>query len=219
VRSKHPLGLAAALALVIGLAASMVGPAMAANGDTFTCRASVLRLQVFAPPSESFEPFRANENNSPCRADEEGISGRRFAQNGLVTNGLVSARTEVRRPEPGKNAVSAHSEVADVALKSAGTETIRARGVTSRATVRCTDAGELNLIASSHPGKVNVGGLTLTLGSKPRTLDLGGIKLYLNRVIRTGNELTVRPVEVVGGDVNLIVAASRAGFTRASSCG
>jgi hypothetical protein len=219
VRNRYSGELAIALTLALGIAAFVAAPAGAQNGDTFTCRASVLRLTVLPPPSNPFEPYDANERNAPCRADEEGVQGRRTARSGIVTNGFTSAVTEVRRAVAGKNAVGAHSEVADIALRNQGIDNLRVEGATSRATVHCTADGALALTGRSRVGQVKLGDLKVSLGSKPQTLKLGPVTIYANRVIKTGNELTIRALEVVLGDIDVVIAESRAGFTSASSCG
>jgi hypothetical protein len=196
----------AVLALVVSAAlGAMVAPAAAS--DKFTCRASVLKLQ-------RFEPYRANAQDDPCVADEEGMSGRRFVKNGLAVEGITSARTERRGGAPRNRAVSGHSEVADLEYRRAGKPSLlHAKGITSYARVDCS-AGSPKLTGITHIVGLKVNGRTITAGSKPLRLELGPWTLYVNRTVYRRHEVVVRPLELDrSGKAFLKVAASRAGYT------
>ena len=193
-------------AIAIPVAAMTAPTAGGAASDSFTCRASVLKLG-------NFEPYRANAPNDPCIADEEGLSGRRYVGNGLAVEGITSARTERRGGAPTNRVVSGHSEVGDLEWRRAGKPSlIHARAVTSYARVDCSTGSPI-ITSNSHITGLEVNGHTITAGSHPMQLNLGAGTLYLNRTIQRPNEVIVRPIEFdrSDGTTYLKVAESRAG--------
>ncbi len=188
------------------------------NGGTgdgaFSCRASALRVDdsPLAPIiGDPFEPFVANEQQSPC-ADEDAslintgdqISG----PPGTLTVKVLHATTS------DDNGADAEAGVADVIVKdSTGAEVLRVGVANSSATGRC-EGGQPVLDGESEIVGLNINGNETTIPQDdPATpedesfteIPLGPLgTVFLNWEDDSGNELTRRAVFFEGsplGDV------------------
>lgn len=183
----------------------------------YTCRASALRQGEKPKQPDPWEPARANPRNNPCRVDDQGISGRRRAKNGIVTEGLLAARTEGSHP---KRTVRAHAEAADIRLRNKGVEDLKIRAAVSEARVVCE--GLIPRVSGfAKFGQVKLGDIVIPIGPQgPSVLPLGPLgTLYFNRQIRESiplfaEQLTVRALELDTGDPaqHLVIAESKAGY-------
>lgn len=186
----------------------------------YTCRASALRLGEQPDQPKPWEPELANRRNNPCIRDAQyWLSGRRQAKNGIVTEGVVAARTEGSHKQ---QFVRAHSEIADIRIRNMGVDDVQVAGIVSNARVDCVK-GAPEISGNSRIAQLTIPGLTIPLFEAPSKISLGPIVLWLNRQIRTktanGEAITVRALELETGDEtqHLTLAESRAGF-RGNPC-
>jgi hypothetical protein len=158
-RLLRRLGQAWVLAMTL---LAVAGTATAFAQATYTCRASALRVQTFAPlPAATIEPFTANANpaNGRCNAAQTDLVSEVLGTNTLPL-GLGSAEllfAETRTNNDG----FARAGVLDLALNVPVIGAVEAEVLTSEARSFCTPNNTFGFSGSSRILRVVVAGQTI----------------------------------------------------------
>jgi len=208
---RRTLAAVGAAALALGFAA-VPAPAEAAAGDTFSCRASLVRTEGFAVPLLNQEPVVANSNNDPCVSEDAALLD---PLNPLQVGDVATVRALYAQTNNNPREAEARSGAAEAVITIPGAPPIRAAALTSQATATCgsgTAAPTLN--GSSNVLFVQVGNdEPLVNVSEPQTIPIGIGTVFLNQQTKTGNEVTQRALRVeVPGVGTVTVAESRSDF-------
>jgi hypothetical protein len=190
---------------------------------TFSCRASAVRVEgnpvleaLLGEDGAPFEPFVANDDDSPCRTDSAELldTGNTLSgPPGTLRVQVLDAETDAT------NGADAEASVARVRITDAGGNVLLgARVIGSSATGRCVN-GSPDLSGESSVATVVLNGETIPVGAEPLDVAIPGVgTLHLNYQTEDGGVLTQRaifldldaPLEDVVGDV--IVAESIVNF-------
>ena len=198
VRNRRIVG-ATLLSLTAFVAAGEAASAQAAN---FTCRASVLRLEV--PPGNTLlEPVVSNNPNNPCVSDADGLPS---------INVLgVSAKLLQSSTSNSSTGATSQASVADVALNRPLVPVIRVQVANSQASVVCSAAGTPVFSSSSQVVGLTINGNPVVVTGQPnQTINLLGLgTIVLNQRIVAADRITRRAVVVnLPGLLRLTLAES-----------
>ncbi|CAN5199941.1 hypothetical protein BH09ACT13_BH09ACT13_10350 [soil metagenome] len=175
--------------------------------DTFTCRASALRV---TSPLVNSEPVVANSANNPCVSESAQAANATVL--GLATANVLNAQTSTE-----SSGAMSNASVADVTITLGG-NTIAATLLQSSALVKCTPG------APFHPGRpafssaskiatLSVNGVSLAVTGKPNqtiTLPGGVLTIVISERIKQSDRITERALRVSSGPLmtNVVVAES-----------
>jgi len=216
--------------------AAFASPAAAAPGDTFSCRASAVRVELL---NTKIEPFVANDQDVPCVTDEAGLINPTDVL-GLTRLSVASARTFAN--PSGIPGTYAETEVADVKLPVPGESTplaalpgllpgdlisgllpdlplagllpaIHAEVLNTKAGVSCV-GGQPVFYSDSKVVRLQIGDTVIEIPAdgKPFEIDLGIAKVFVNENITTPTSVTRRALRVTSPllDLDVVVAESSA---------
>ena len=197
-RLLRRLGLASVLAMTL---LAIAGTATAFAQATFTCRASALRVQTFAPlPAATIEPFVANANpaNGRCNAEHTDLVSEIFGTNtipgGLGTAELLFAETRAN------NEGFARAGVLDLALNVPVIGAVEAEVLTSEARSFCRPNNTFGFDGRSRIVRVVVAGVTIEpiSGATPTTINVPGgvLRVELAQQTPTANQITQRALVI-----------------------
>jgi hypothetical protein len=205
IRQQHRIIMGLVVSAVAFTAAGEIASAQAAN---FSCRASVLRLEI-PPGSTLLEPVASNVPGSPCATDADGLPT-------LNAPGLLSARLLQSSTTASPNVAGARADVADVNLLLAPGVTVQAAN--SATSASCNTNGTASFSGSSQVVGLKIGGIPrVVLGSPNQTitLPLGLGSVVLNQEIVTPTGIVRRAVVVNTLLLRLVVSES---FSGVSGC-
>jgi hypothetical protein len=200
-----------AIAAVVAGCGVVPGAAQAAAGDTFSCRASALRVSTLI----NLEPFVANPQNAPCASDSSALVPPTSL--GPVTVSVLSAKTTNAY---GASA-SAASSVATVritltplGLLPLNITVIDAEILSTTAAVSCVK-GYPVFDSSSTIAKLTINGQQVINLNQPGSIGLLLATVYLNENVSGPNSVTRRALRISAPllSLNVVVAESSAGFT------
>jgi Ca2+-binding RTX toxin-like protein len=222
---------AAACALI----AALLAPALAsADSNTFTCRASAARATLGG--NNAAEPIVANRPNNPCVADAAGVPDAQTLGSGVQQAEARGAYAETALANSNNNqfdqTATAKAAVAhaDVLANPAGGYVVNADALSASVSAHCFGGTGGTQQPSSNLGTVSVGGHPVDLnGPAQQVFDgisgspLGAVvKIQTNQLIRDGNTVTRRALEVtvtLGGTVvsDTVVGEASAGVGKCVS--
>ena len=219
-RTLRVAGLAVTTIAVAAAALPSVALAQRADGSTFSCRASALRVDVKSPLDlAAIEPIVANRENAPCRPASAAILTPTTV--GPVTVDAAAARTTQTPADlgsapaaEGDNATST-AEVTNPVITLDGL-VISATVLRATASYTCR-AGQPVPMGSSVVTNLVVNGQAITLpaNNAPFTLDLGpGLgSLSLNQTVQEPNRITQRAFSLTTPIADVVFAEAIADFT------
>lgn len=217
-RTLRVAGLAVTTIAVAAAALPSVALAQRADGSTFSCRASALRVDVKQPDLAAIEPTVANPGNAPCRPDSAAIITPTDV--GPVRVDLAAAQTSQTPANlgsapaaEGDNATST-AEVTNPVITLDGL-VISATVLSAKASYTCR-AGQPVPMGSSVVTNLVVNGqeITLPANNAPFTLDLGPLgSLSLNQTVQEPNRITQRAFSLTTPIADVVFAEAIADFT------
>ena len=166
----------------------------------------------------------ANKKYTPC-FNKHGRVNKAGATLGLVKLGVLTANTKMK----GHKVIKAHkthgsagARTAKVTVGLSGKNSklgaLQIGAATSNASDTCVSKGGKLVVKQTHHSSVayiRLNGKKTVIGSQSEKIPLLIGTLYLNRVIKHGNSVTVRAVEIdLGGKKpTIILAESKVGYT------
>jgi hypothetical protein len=192
-----------ALASIVGCAVSAV-PA-AATG-TFSCRASVLRVQT---SQGAFEPIIANAQDSPCVSDSASPLPQPVVLGPLSLNALFAQTINIGTGQH----ITSKAGVLVLVLALPGLN-VTAHVLTSQVTGGCARSGPTVNRGQSQVVGLSVNGTSVADTSQPQTISLGPLgNVYLNRSVVTPTSSTQRALEIALTNIaDIVVAESEVDF-------
>ena len=215
---------AAGLAAIVVTCAMLSATAPAAtaaprpDGSDFSCRASVARVVLKVPVSQTLEPFVANAADAPCAPDEGGFLDPTAI--GPVTIDLASAVTS-QTPENLASAPAAEGDNA-TARASVTNPVVGLTGAAISAAVLNASASYTCQGGQAVPaGSTTVAGLvvngtpiTVPPGNAPLTIPLGPAgSLTLNQIVQEPNRITARALVLTTPLADVVIAEATADIT------
>ncbi|MDQ6820391.1 MAG: hypothetical protein M3076_08670 [Actinomycetota bacterium] len=194
------------LASAVAVLVFAAGPATAASGDHFKCRASALR--VLGAGVLDVEPEVANQSNDPCASGQAATASVNLPSLLSATAGPASTTGTVFGG-------SAASQVANVNVLALG---VTADAASAHAGYACS-AGSPVPTAGSSVVNLSIGGGAPITTSGPVSLKVGGIAdVELNRTITSASSITQRAVDITvfGGPYNgaeIVLGEASAGLS------
>ena len=183
------------------------GGSNAGPTGTLSCRASLARAEGSLL---NLEPVVANEQNSPCVAEDTGLIDplKHVSLSSLGYVDLLFAQTTTG---PGGSQARSGAAVAHITLPGL---TVHAEAVTAYANASCTGNPTPALSGNSHILWISINGQTLLDVSDPVTIPLGPLgTVYLNQQVSGPNEVTQRAIRIETPIETVTVAESIADFT------
>jgi hypothetical protein len=172
------------------------------DGDTFSCRASAVRVEA---GDLIVEPVVANDAGVPCTADEAGV------QDLVLPLGLGTA-TAAYADTTSDDDAFAESGVLTLTLN-LGETTIDAEVLTAEATGSCV-AGQPDLTGSSNVVYLAIDGeevVELPPDGEPIPIEADPLlNLYLNQQVEEDGQLTQRALRLEALDGSVIVTVAEA---------
>jgi hypothetical protein len=217
-RTLRAAGLAATTIAVAAAALPSVALAQRADGSTFSCRASALRVDVKQPDLPAIEPTVANSENEPCRPDFASIIPGTTV--GPVMVNLAAAGTNQTPADLG----SAPAAEGDNATSNAGVTNpvitlgdlvISADVLSARASYTCR-AGQPVPMGSSVVTNLVVNGNTIAIPANNERFEvpLGALgSLVLNDTVQEPNRITQRAFSLTTPIADVVIAEAIADFT------
>jgi hypothetical protein len=183
------------------------GVAQAAAGDTFSCRASALRVSTLI----NLEPFVANAQQTPCATASSGLIPPTNV--GPVTVSVLTANTSTATGAGAASSVATvRISLAPVALL--GITVIDAQILSTTAGASCAN-GYPVFNSSSTIAKLTINGSQVLNLNQPGTIGLLIGTVYLNENVVSATSVTRRALRVSVPllNLNVVVAESTAGVT------
>jgi hypothetical protein len=221
----RPRSICLTLAMIAAVAVGLVGPAAAA-ADSFTCRASALRV---TSPLVNSEPVVANKKNSPC-ADETSQLANASVPN-LATAGVLNAETD-----NGTSGATSKASVANAGITLGG-RVITATVLESSAAVSCVGGTPSVPFHPGTPGTPVFSGASsiatlsisgqdpIVVTGQPNqtiTIPMNGslLTVVINEQIQQSDRITVRALRVTSPllGTNVVVAESIADVSGHHPC-
>ena len=187
----------------------------AAQDNTFTCRASLVRVVGEGPlaPLGTIEPVVANEQNNPCTTENAGLLNNLELPADLGVVSLLYARTNNQSGQRG----TAAAGVADVLLTVPNLPVIRVEVLTAEAAATCTN-GQPGFTSRSRVVGLNIGGTDIAIPPGHTDIPLGPLgMLHLNETITGDNSITQRALWLDTTVADVIIAEAIADY-RGNPC-
>ena len=197
---KRMLGVSAALAIIAALAPIQAVSAAPATTDTFSCRASGLRVNT---PILHSEPVVSNTPGNPCADDNDTLVT--VSVPPLVSTGVVVTRTDL---SPG-GAQGARSDASvDNLLVNVVAVQIRATVISSTASVSCGPNGAV-LSGSSRVAGLRINGVPISVIDQPITIPVAPLLVVaVNEKTVSGGVITQRALHIRSALLGIDIAVA-----------
>jgi hypothetical protein len=197
------IALLVAVASILGVAAN-ASPAAAAG--TFSCRASVLRVQTSLG---TFEPITANAQDTPCVSNSASPLPQPVVLGPLSLNALFAQTINIGTAQH----ITSKAGVLALVLAIPGLN-VTADVLTSQVTGVCVGSHPTVNPGQSQVVGLTVNGTSVADTSQPQTISLGPLgNVFLNRSVVTPTSSTQRALEIaLTGIADIVVAESQVDF-------